>query len=172
MYFVLFIVVAFFLGVVGVASNPSPCFGAGALMVCSSFGCAFLMELEESFVALVLFLVYLGGMLVVFAYSVALSSDLYPEAWGNWFVVMYILGYMMGVLMIGWWFGYDHCGFEVWVGSNGGAFVECSGFEGISLLYNVGGVSLLVVGVGLLLTLFVVLELVRGVSFSSKRIVG
>nr|YP_003667971.1 NADH dehydrogenase subunit 6 [Leiolepis guttata]BAJ08149.1 NADH dehydrogenase subunit 6 [Leiolepis guttata]BAQ00132.1 NADH dehydrogenase subunit 6 [Leiolepis boehmei] len=168
MYFVLFIVLAVFLGMVGVASNPSPCFGAGALMVCSSFGCAFLVELEESFVALVLFLVYLGGMLVVFAYSVALSSDIYPEAWGSWFVVIYVLSYLIGFLLVGWWVGYDHCGFGVWVGANGGAFVECSGFDGVSLLYEAGGLSLMVVGVGLLLTLFVVLELVRGVSFSSK----
>nr|BAQ00119.1 NADH dehydrogenase subunit 6 [Leiolepis belliana belliana] len=135
-------------------------------------GVRFLLELEESFVALVLFVVYLGGMLVVSAYSVALFSDLYREAWGNWFVVMYILGYMVGVLVIGWWFGYDHCDFEVWLGSNGGAYVECSGFEGVSIFYGAGGVSLLTVGVGFLLTLFVVLELVRGVSFSSKRIVS
>lgn len=29
--------------------------------------------------SLVLFLIYLGGMLVVFAYSVALAADPYPE---------------------------------------------------------------------------------------------
>lgn len=41
-----------------------------------------------------------------------------------------------------------------------------SGFGGIGSLYDGGGWSLLIVGAGLLMTLFVVLQLVRGISFS------
>lgn len=36
-----------------------------------------------SFISLVLVMVYLGGMLVVFVYSVALAADPYPESWGS-----------------------------------------------------------------------------------------
>lgn len=41
------------------------------------------MSLGVSFVSLVLVMVYLGGMLVVFVYSVSLAADPYPEAWGD-----------------------------------------------------------------------------------------
>ena len=39
----------------------------------------FLVLSGDVFVGLVLFLMYLGGMLVVFAYSAALASDRYPD---------------------------------------------------------------------------------------------
>ncbi|NWT34650.1 NU6M oxidoreductase, partial [Cardinalis cardinalis] len=53
-----------------------------------------------SFVSLVLVIVYLGGMLVVFVYSVSLAADPYPEAWGSWGVVGYGLGIGL-VVMVG-----------------------------------------------------------------------
>lgn len=55
------------------------------------------MSLGVSFVSLALFLVYLGGMLVVFVYSVSLAADPYPEAWGDWRVVGYGLGFVLVV---------------------------------------------------------------------------
>nr|QXU57598.1 NADH dehydrogenase subunit 6 [Calotes emma] len=163
MYFVLLLSLGFFCGVVGVVSNPSSCFAAGALMVSAGFGCGILAEVGSFFLALVLYLVYLGGMLVVFAYSVALSSDVYPEAWGEVFENSPVLWYYLFVSV--WLF----CGLMAADGyqyfSVGGVGFE-SGFGGVSLLYGVGGWNLIIVGVGLLMTLFIVLELVRGVSFS------
>lgn len=47
-----------------------------------------------------LFLIYLGGMLVVFAYSVALAADPYPETWGSWSVGCYVVGYVVLVLLL------------------------------------------------------------------------
>lgn len=44
-------------------------------------------------------------------------------------------------------------------------------FCGVSLLYSTGGAGLLVCGWGLLLTLFVVLELTRGLSRGGLRVV-
>lgn len=49
--------------------------------------------------SLVLFMVYLGGMLVVFVYSVSLAADPYPEAWGDWRVVGYIVGLVLVLVM-------------------------------------------------------------------------
>ena len=72
------------LGVLAVASNPSPYYGVVGLVVASVIGCGWLVSLGVSFVSLALFLVYLGGMLVVFVYSVSLAADPYPEAWGDW----------------------------------------------------------------------------------------
>ena len=54
------------LGVLAVASNPSPYYGVVGLVVASVIGCGWLVSLGVSFVSLALFLVYLGGMLVVF----------------------------------------------------------------------------------------------------------
>ena len=50
------------------------------------------MSLGVSFISLVLFMVYLGGILVVFVYSVSLAADPFPQAWGDWRVVGYVMG--------------------------------------------------------------------------------
>ncbi|NWZ94275.1 NU6M oxidoreductase, partial [Nesospiza acunhae] len=89
--FVLFLGLCFVLGGLSVASNPSPYYGALGLVVGAVAGCGWL-SLGVSFVSLVLVMVYLGGMLVVFVYSVSLAADPYPEAWANWSVVGYGLG--------------------------------------------------------------------------------
>ena len=68
------------LGLVAVASNPSPYFAALGLVVVSGIGCGVLVGHGGSFLSLVLFLIYLGGMLVVFAYSAALAAEPYPES--------------------------------------------------------------------------------------------
>lgn len=67
------------LGLVAVASNPSPYFAALGLVVVAGMGCGVLVGHGGSFLSLVLFLIYLGGMLVVFAYSAALAAEPYPE---------------------------------------------------------------------------------------------
>lgn len=71
MYFIFYVSIAFFVGLIGVFSNPSPCFGTFFLVVSSGVGCGIVAEIGASFSALLLFLIYLGGMLVVFAYSVS-----------------------------------------------------------------------------------------------------
>nr|YP_009170391.1 NADH dehydrogenase subunit 6 [Conolophus subcristatus]ALE29389.1 NADH dehydrogenase subunit 6 [Conolophus subcristatus] len=160
-------------GLMAVASNPSPYFGAAGLVVSAAVGCGVLVGFGGSFVSLVLFLIYLGGMLVVFAYSVALASEPYPETWGSWSVGAYLLGYSFLVLVLWSFFG-DECGISGY-GLGGvdasGVSVLRSDFDGVSLLYSVGGWGLLICGWGLLLTLFVVLELTRGLSRGSLRVV-
>nr|YP_009925649.1 NADH dehydrogenase subunit 6 [Tropidophorus hangnam]QNH82453.1 NADH dehydrogenase subunit 6 [Tropidophorus hangnam] len=159
-------------GLVAVASHPSPLYGAVGLVVSSAVGCGVLVWLGSSFVSLVLFLIYLGGMLVVFAYSVALAADPHPETWGNWSVGLYVVGYVVLVLLMGmfWGVGFDG-GFGVGsVDSAGLSFVRAD-FSGGSLLYSWGGPCLLLSGWGLLLALFVALELSRGVLRGGLRVV-
>jgi NADH-ubiquinone oxidoreductase chain 6 len=36
-----------------------------------------------SFLGLMVFLVYLGGMIVVFGYTTAMAIEDYPETWGS-----------------------------------------------------------------------------------------
>nr|WDE77705.1 NADH dehydrogenase subunit 6 [Vireo olivaceus]WDE77714.1 NADH dehydrogenase subunit 6 [Vireo olivaceus] len=171
MSFVLFMGLFFVLGGLAVASNPSPYYGVVGLVVASIAGCGWLVSLGVSFVSLVLVMVYLGGMLVVFVYSVSLAADPYPESWASWRVVGYGLGMgfvvVIGVIVVG--------SFGIVVGgdtvNNVGLSAIRSDFSGVAMFYSRGSGMFLVAGWGLLLTLFVVLELVRGVSRGAIRAV-
>nr|WMC20747.1 NADH dehydrogenase subunit 6 [Prunella collaris] len=171
MEFVLFLGFCFVLGGLAVASNPSPYYGVMGLVVAAVAGCGWLVSLGVSFVSLVLVMVYLGGMLVVFVYSVSLAADPYPEAWADWGVVGY--GFGMGLvivvgLVVG---GVSGLSGSVDSVNNGGLLSVRSDFSGVAVLYSEGVGLLLVGGWGLLLTLFVVLELVRGMSRGAIRAV-
>lgn len=95
---VLLVLFLFFmvLGLAIVASNPSPYFGALGLVMVAGMGCGVLVGCGGSFLSLVLFLIYLGGMLVVFAYSAALAAEPYPEGLGSWPVAALMLFYLVG----------------------------------------------------------------------------
>jgi len=103
MTFVMYLaLLSFVVGLVGVASNPSPYFAAFGLVVVAGIGCGILLGHGGSFLSLILFLIYLGGMLVVFAYSAALAAEPYPESWGSQPVSMAALSYM-GVVALALW---------------------------------------------------------------------
>nr|YP_004300431.1 NADH dehydrogenase subunit 6 [Galaxias sp. 'southern']ADQ12809.1 NADH dehydrogenase subunit 6 [Galaxias sp. 'southern'] len=160
------------LGLVAVASNPAPYFAALGLVVAAGVGCGVLVGHGGSFLSLVLFLIYLGGMLVVFAYSAALAAEPFPESWGDRSVLGYVLAYLVGVLVIagllwgGWYEG-------SWTAVD--EFKDLLAFRGdtsgVAVMYSSGGGMLVVCAWVLLLTLFVVLELTRGLSRGSLRAV-
>nr|WPS67187.1 NADH dehydrogenase subunit 6 [Lepidocephalichthys guntea] len=171
-YIVSFLLVALIIGLVAVASNPAPYFAALGLVVAAGVGCGVLVGHGGSFLSLVLFLIYLGGMLVVFAYSAALAAEPFPEAWGDRTVVGYVLMYLFGVgLMVylfceGWYEG-------SWATVDGlKEFSMLRGdVSGVAEMYSSGGGMLVICAWVLLLTLFVVLELTRGLSRGSLRAV-
>lgn len=96
----MFFEVILLVGFVAVASNPSPYYAALGLVVGAGSGCLMLINEGITFLSLVLFLVYLGGIMVVFAYSAALVAEPYPEAWGSVWVLSYIGSYL-AVLSVG-----------------------------------------------------------------------
>nr|YP_009633292.1 NADH dehydrogenase subunit 6 [Hyporhamphus dussumieri]QBS54639.1 NADH dehydrogenase subunit 6 [Hyporhamphus dussumieri] len=160
------------LGLAAVASNPSPYFAALGLVTVAGMGCGVLASQSGSFLPLILFLIYLGGMLVVFAYCAALAAEPYPEGWGSWPVMglmlfyLFWLVYTAGMFFGGWYEGSCLLADE---------FDEYAVFRGdvggVALMYSAGG-GLLVLGAWvLLLTLFVVLELTRGLSRGALRAV-
>nr|AUR26809.1 NADH dehydrogenase subunit 6 [Colluricincla harmonica] len=171
MNFVLFMSLCFVLGGLAVASNPSPYYGVVGLVVASIAGCGWLVSLGVSFVSLVLVMVYLGGMLVVFVYSVSLAADPYPESWANWGVIGYGLG--MGLVVVVGIVAGGFAGEFVGAGTvnNGGLSLVRMDFSGVGMFYSWGAGLFLIAGWGLLLTLFVVLELVRGLSRGAIRAV-
>nr|AYN73651.1 NADH dehydrogenase subunit 6 [Nyctyornis amictus] len=170
-YFVLFLGACLSFGGLAVASNPSPYYGVIGLVVGSIAGCGWLVSLGVSFMGVVLFMIYLGGMLVVFVYSASLAADLFPEAWGDWRVLGYsgglILVLVVGVVTMGVGDWKTGVGTTNW----GGMSLVRGDFGGVAELYSSGVGMFLVAGWGLLLTLFVVLELVRGLSWGAIRAV-
>nr|BCO16501.1 NADH dehydrogenase subunit 6 [Teratoscincus microlepis] len=172
MVYILFLfTVCVVLGIAGVASNPSPFYGAMGLVVAAASGASVLVWLGGSFLAVVLFLIYLGGMLVVFAYSVALSADPYPETWGESFVLYRVLGCGFLVFMFSWSFG-GLFGLSGWGLALGGGYKwenSLGDFSGVVQLYFAGGYCLFLCGWVLMLALFAVLELTRGLARGSLR---
>nr|YP_002586788.1 NADH dehydrogenase subunit 6 [Eutaeniophorus festivus]YP_002586814.1 NADH dehydrogenase subunit 6 [Ataxolepis apus]BAH15283.1 NADH dehydrogenase subunit 6 [Eutaeniophorus festivus]BAH15309.1 NADH dehydrogenase subunit 6 [Ataxolepis apus] len=169
-YLMSFLLVGLVVGLIAVASNPSPFFAALGLVVVAGLGCGLLVGHGGPFLSLVLFLIYLGGMLVVFAYSAALAAEPFPESWGNWSVFGQAFIYFMGVALAFWYFrgGWSEvCWvpveelkmFSIFRGDMGG----------VPLVYSFGGGMLLISVWVLFLALLVVLELTRGVSRGALR---
>nr|YP_010463186.1 NADH dehydrogenase subunit 6 [Pseudorhombus pentophthalmus]UUJ37694.1 NADH dehydrogenase subunit 6 [Pseudorhombus pentophthalmus] len=169
MYLVLFCLV---LGLVAVASNPSPYFAALGLVAVAGMGCGLLVGYGGAFLSLVLFLIYLGGMLVVFAYSAALAAEPYPETLGSRSVMTHGVIYAGSVTLLGSMF---------WGGWYESSWLPCDDLVewavlrgdvgGVALMYSSGGWMLVIAAGVLLLTLFVVLELTRGMGRGALRAV-
>nr|ABQ01710.1 NADH dehydrogenase subunit 6 [Rhodeus uyekii] len=173
MTYVMFsLLVMLILGLIAVASNPTPYFAALGLVVAAGVGCGILVGSGGSFLSLVLFLIYLGGMLVVFAYSAALAAEPFPEAWGARSVFGYVLIYLVGVGLAAGLF---------WMGWHEGSWVVVDVLKehsmlrgdvsGVAMMYSLGGSMLVICAWVLLLTLLVVLELTRGLSRGTLRAV-
>nr|YP_086878.1 NADH dehydrogenase subunit 6 [Amphisbaena schmidti]AAT08527.1 NADH dehydrogenase subunit 6 [Amphisbaena schmidti] len=176
LYSVYFLGLAFMVSVVGVSVNPLPQYATGALVLAAGFSCASLAWIGGSFMSIILFLIYLGGMLVVFAYSVALSSGPYLVKGVSWPVGMRLVGflcvilYMVDVWGVGYGSGwYDYKG----LGEFGGPVLGCGEVQvdlcGVSLLYSWGGIGLFLCVFCLFICLFVVLGLTRGAGRGVSR---
>nr|YP_007625404.1 NADH dehydrogenase subunit 6 [Hynobius yiwuensis]ADG22987.1 NADH dehydrogenase subunit 6 [Hynobius yiwuensis] len=171
MYLVFLGMLGLVFGLIAVASNPSPYFAALGLVLAAVCGCWVLVELGVSFLSLVLLLIYLGGMLVVFAYSASLAAEPYPEAWGSWSVFIYVLFYFL-LIILGYIFFNCNVSLEfLFTNYNTEYSTVGNDWGGIGVMYSQGGYFLMFSGWVLLLTLFVVLEVTRGLSRGSLRAV-
>nr|UYG18673.1 NADH dehydrogenase subunit 6 [Cylix sp. z GS-2022] len=169
-YLMSFLLVGLIFGLIGVASNPSPYFAAFGLVVMAGMSCGVIISYGGSFLSLVLFLIYLGGMLVVFAYSADLAAEPYPESWGNMWVTFYGVNYLLLVLITmaffySGWFQYS------WVPVDELSSLSLfrGDTSGVAVMYSSGGVMLTTAACSLLLTLFVVLELTRTFNWGALR---
>nr|YP_009059089.1 NADH dehydrogenase subunit 6 [Heteromycteris japonicus]AFC77842.1 NADH dehydrogenase subunit 6 [Heteromycteris japonicus] len=173
-FFMWLVLFSLLMGMTAVASNPSPYFAALGLVLVAGVGCLMLLWQGGTFLSLILFLIYLGGMLVVFAYSAALASEPYPMGWGSWPVLSYVGGYLVVLIVLchvfGLGFGWTE---RSWVNlDEGDEFILFRGDSGgLVVLFSSGGFMLLLGGWALLLTLFAVLELTRGLSRGALRAV-
>nr|YP_011022631.1 NADH dehydrogenase subunit 6 [Xyloplax princealberti]WQM48554.1 NADH dehydrogenase subunit 6 [Xyloplax princealberti] len=157
MIFYLLLVIMFFGGTL-VFYSLSPYYGALGLVMLAISSCFLLGLFGFSFVALVLVLIYMGGMLVVFIYSIVLSSERYPKV-SNLNEI-----FILAFFLILWVF----FNFENWFNVS---LIEWNSFINIDLignsnLYNLVWWNLIMAGYILLITLIVVLILTYGSEYN------
>nr|YP_009487408.1 NADH dehydrogenase subunit 6 [Toromys rhipidurus]AWB97235.1 NADH dehydrogenase subunit 6 [Toromys rhipidurus] len=166
--------IIFIIGLIGVSVKPSPIYGGLALVVGGGVGCGIILSCGGSFLGLVVFLVYLGGMMVVFAYTTAMATEQYPETWVSNIIiwVSLVLGLLFELLLLCWWVKYEHVevlvdyyGAGEWViydaeGENMGFFSEDP--AGVAAIYSYNYWLMFVAGWSLFTCIFIVLEITRG----------
>nr|AIG23459.1 NADH dehydrogenase subunit 6 [Phalanger gymnotis] len=152
----------FILGFVAFASKPSPIYGGLSLVVSGGFGSAIVVSLGDVFLGLVVFLVYLGGMLVVFGYTAAMATEEYPESWVGNLVAFSMLLFAL-LIEVMWYFvsGEVEVSTAVELFDVVGDYCVGQDCSGVSLLYGCGGWVLVLLGWILFITIYVVLEIVR-----------
>nr|ATO90541.1 NADH dehydrogenase subunit 6 [Myotis lucifugus] len=171
-YIVSILSIIFVVGFVGFSSKPSPIYGGVGLIASGGVGCGIVVSFNGSFLGLMVFLIYLGGMLVVFGYTTAMAMEQYPEAWVSNMVVLgsFVVGLLMEFLLvlyvlvgeelkvvfefneIGDWAIYDTGDF--------GVFTKES--MGVAALYSYGNWLVVVTGWSLLIGVVIILEITRG----------
>lgn len=102
LYIVFILSVIFVIGFVGFSSKPSPIYGGLGLIVSGGVGCGIVLNFGGSFLGLIVFLIYLGGMMVVFGYTTAMATEQYPEIWLSNKAVLgaFVTGLLMEFFMV------------------------------------------------------------------------
>ena len=102
LYIVFILSFIFVIGFVGFSSKPSPIYGGLGLIVSGGVGCGIVLNFGGSFLGLMVFLIYLGGMMVVFGYTTAMATEQYPEIWLSNKAVLgaFVTGLLMEFFMV------------------------------------------------------------------------
>nr|YP_001648394.1 NADH dehydrogenase subunit 6 [Indotyphlops braminus]ABC55928.1 NADH dehydrogenase subunit 6 [Indotyphlops braminus] len=161
-YFSYALCFGFVVSVYGMCCSVVPYFGVVCVVLGAVFCCGLVAVHGSAFISLLLFIVYLGGMMVVFAYSVAMTEGFDGGFVKGQVFVLVNVGFC-GLVGLGVVLSLLTGGFECGVLFVSEGFLESMVVDGVgvSLLYSVGVVSLVVSGWCLLLALFVVVEMVR-----------
>nr|UUA63380.1 NADH dehydrogenase subunit 6 [Sturnira bakeri]UUA63393.1 NADH dehydrogenase subunit 6 [Sturnira bakeri] len=171
-YFVFVLSVIFVLSFVGFSSKPSPIYGGLGLIASGGAGCGIVMSFNGSFLGLMVFLIYLGGMLVVFGYTTAMATEPYPEVWVSNKTVLgsFVMGVVMEFILVvvvlkgvelDLMFKFSEL--ADWVISDESGLGSVSKeMVGVAGLYSYGGWLVVVTGWALLVTVMVVMEVTRG----------
>nr|AEP22051.1 NADH dehydrogenase subunit 6 [Cervus albirostris]QHT54180.1 NADH dehydrogenase subunit 6 [Cervus albirostris] len=172
MYIVFILSIIFVLGFVGFSSKPSPIYGGLGLIVSGGVGCGIVLNFGGSFLGLMVFLIYLGGMMVVFGYTTAMATEQYPEVWASNKTVLgaFVTGLLMEVMMVCYVLKdeeveivFQFNGLGDWViydTGDSGFFSEEA--MGIAALYSYGTWLVIVTGWSLLIGVVVIMEITRG----------
>lgn len=172
MYIVSILSIIFVVGFVGFSSKPSPIYGGVGLIVSGGVGCGIVVSFDGSFLGLIVFLIYLGGILVVFGYTTAIATEQYPEAWVSNIVVLgsFVVGLIIEFLLVSYMligenlevvFGFNEVGdWAIYDVNNFDIMTKES--AGVAALYSYGNWLVVVTGWSLLIGVVIILEITRG----------
>nr|YP_008474750.1 NADH dehydrogenase subunit 6 [Oocatochus rufodorsatus]AGS12974.1 NADH dehydrogenase subunit 6 [Oocatochus rufodorsatus] len=150
-YFFGFVLLFLALSVVVLSVVYLPYQGVIALMGVSFFCCIFMVVLGRTFAALVMYIVYLGGLVVVFGYCVSVEKDsVVLKVGGVKYFVVFV--FMLSIVLLLLWGGVD--GLLVY---SSWEDLVCLEVNGGGVFYFGGGVGLIVCSWGLLVVLFSIL---------------
>nr|QOU10124.1 NADH dehydrogenase subunit 6 [Aethomys hindei] len=160
----------FLIGCLGLALKPSPIYGGLGLVVSGFIGCFMVLGIGGSFLGLMVFLIYLGGMLVVFGYTTAMATEEYPETWGsNWLVFGFlIVGFLMELFLVYLLDYYDEAEL-IGLGGLGDLVlyeiddvgVMLEGGIGVAAMYSCATWMMVVAGWSLFAGIFIIIEITR-----------
>nr|YP_011011216.1 NADH dehydrogenase subunit 6 [Mus spicilegus]WPW52774.1 NADH dehydrogenase subunit 6 [Mus spicilegus] len=160
----------FLVGCLGLALKPSPIYGGLGLIVSGFVGCLMVLGFGGSFLGLMVFLIYLGGMLVVFGYTTAMATEEYPETWGsNWLILGFlVLGVIMEVFVTYALTYYDEVGVVSLDGLGDWLMYEVDeigvmleGGIGVAAMYSCATWMMVVAGWSLFAGIFIIIEITR-----------
>lgn len=80
MQYALFLIsIPLVIGFVGFSSKLSPIYGGPGIIISDAVGCGIVLIFCGFFMGSIVFFIYLGDMMVVFGYTVAIAIKEYPE---------------------------------------------------------------------------------------------
>nr|UFK29117.1 NADH dehydrogenase subunit 6 [Geomys arenarius] len=166
------LLVAMVVGFLVVAVKPSPIYAGLGLVISGGAGCGLMLYHGCSYMGLMVYLIYLGGMLVVFGYTTALATEEYPEDWGSnvWVWFLLLSGIILEVILIVLFM--DYGGLE-WltasygsldlVGYDAEVFLVREDSVGVGSMYSLGGWLMVISGWSLFVGVFIIIEITRGI---------
>nr|YP_008080769.1 NADH dehydrogenase subunit 6 [Coendou insidiosus]AFQ55801.1 NADH dehydrogenase subunit 6 [Coendou insidiosus] len=159
------------LGFIGLSVKPSPVYGGLALVMSGGVGCIVVLGYGGSFLGLMMFLIYLGGMMVVFGYTAAMATERYPETWISNMIIWgsLLMGIIMELLLLFWWVKYDYItpvgyhGMGEWViHDEAGMDLFREDSIGVAAIYSYNYWLMVVAGWSLFVGIFIAIEITRG----------
>nr|QHB77739.1 NADH dehydrogenase subunit 6 [Hylomyscus walterverheyeni]QHB77752.1 NADH dehydrogenase subunit 6 [Hylomyscus walterverheyeni]QHB77765.1 NADH dehydrogenase subunit 6 [Hylomyscus walterverheyeni]QHB77778.1 NADH dehydrogenase subunit 6 [Hylomyscus walterverheyeni]QHB77817.1 NADH dehydrogenase subunit 6 [Hylomyscus walterverheyeni] len=169
-YYIFSLSLLFLAGCIGLALKPSPIYGGLGLIISGFVGCLIILGFGGSFLGLLVFLIYLGGMMVVFGYTTAMATEEYPETWGSsWlifgFLVIGILVELFFMWMVDYWNEIELVNFDglsdwmMYEVDDIGVMLE--GGVGVAAMYSCVTWMMVVAGWSLFTGIFIIIEITR-----------
>nr|QHB77260.1 NADH dehydrogenase subunit 6 [Hylomyscus parvus] len=169
-YYIFILSLLFLAGCIGLALKPSPIYGGLGLIISGFIGCLMILGFGGSFLGLLVFLIYLGGMMVVFGYTTAMATEEYPETWGSsWlifgFLVIGLLAELFFVWIVDYWNEVELIDFEglsdwmMYEVDDIGVMLE--GGVGVAAMYSCATWMMVVAGWSLFAGIFIIIEITR-----------